>query len=110
MSTTYDYLPVTHDEIPVEKVFVLDGKSYAIEFNYNDRYDFYTMMVSDESSGDLLFTTKLTYLCNALDAVVEGLSLSHEIIPALTRDLDAGESSDTELCSDTFDEVLICLI
>ena len=110
MSTDYEFLPVTHDEIPVEKTFVLEGKSYAIEFNYNDLYDFYTMKVSDESSGDLLFSTKLTYLCDALDAVVKGITLTRSVIPALTRDLDSDYPSDAQVNAATFDEVYICLI
>ena len=110
MSSSFDYLPVTHDEIPVEKVFVLDGKSYALEFNYNDVGDFYTLLVSDESTGTLLFTTRLSYFYEAIDAVVTGLSMTRNIFPARPVDLDADYPSDTQVNADTFEEVRLCLI
>ena len=110
MSTSFEYLPVTHDEIPVEKVFILDGKSYALEFNYNDVGDFYTLMVSDESTGTLLFATRFSYLSEAIDAVVTGLSMTRNIIPSLPVDIDADSPSDTQVTIDTFDEVRLCLM
>ncbi len=110
MSAEYEYLPVTHDELPVEKIFNIDGESYAFEFNYNDEFDFYTMIISAPSTGDVLFTTKLTYLNNALDAVAEGIKIIRKIIPAIPSDITAESPSDKQVNKDTFDEVRICLI
>lgn len=105
----HDFLPITHDEIPVEKVFTLDGKNYAVEFNYNDIGDFYTISIRDESTGDLLFTTKLTYLSKAIDAVIDGITMTHNIVPALPLDLDSNTNSDIEVTQENFDEVYLCL-
>ena len=109
MSTEYEYIPITHDELPCEKIFTLDGTDYALEFRFNDVADFYTLSVSDED-GDLLFTTKLTYLTEAIDAVIEGIDMTRNIVPAQFADIDADEPTDTQVTKNTFDEVYLCLI
>jgi len=110
MISGIEYLPVSHNEIPVEKIFFLDGKSYALEFNYNDAYDFYTLMVTDETTGSLLFTTRLSYLSETIDAIVSGLSMTRNIIPVLPNDIDAESGSDIQVTKDTFDEVRLWLM
>ena len=110
MNTEYSYFPFTHDELPVEKIFNIDGENYAVSFEYNDVYDFYTMVISDASTGDVIFTTKLVYLCNALDAVVEGIKIARKIIPAIPSDMTAESPSDKHVNKNTFNEVRICLI
>ena len=74
-----EYFPFTHDEVPVEKIFDIDGKEFIIEFNYNDRYDFYTLTIKDLDES-IIISFKLTYLVNAINVNVDGKILK-KIIP-----------------------------
>src|SRR4030042_123300 len=73
-------IPITHDEIPIRKIFDISGKNYIFEFNYNERFDFYTILIMDDD-GNPLFSTKLCYDTNALHAVREGLDINFELRP-----------------------------
>ena len=75
-----EYLQFTADEIPVEKNFVIDGEEYKFLLQYNSYGDFYTMTIKD-LSDNVLITNKLTYLVPINDSVVDGLSITKQIIP-----------------------------
>lgn len=79
------YLPYSHEELPVSKTFDIFGRRYEITIYYNDRYDIYTIMIYKNNS--LLFSGKLTYIRNAIDAVVADIPDDAKIIPLLLEDI-----------------------
>ncbi len=103
------YLPVTHDELPVRKTFEIDGNVYDIEFHYNTKFDFYTMAIFD-TEDNLLFTTKLCYLTDALHAVVEELSGEHGIVPLIETDASREFPQVERMGVDNFDAIKVCLV
>lgn len=104
-----EYLPFTQDELPCRKYFEIDDAIYGIEISYNDVGDFYTMYIYD-ADDNLLFTTKLSYLTNAIDAVCGNLTISSEIVPL--NELDAAEEYPgiERIGIDNFDSVKVCLL
>jgi hypothetical protein len=90
MAIEFDYLPLTHSEVPVQKTFTI-GNTYVFEFYYNTSHDFYTMYIRDEDEN-LLYTTKVVYGNSLYHAVVDGLELSQDIIPFDIQDLISEKS------------------
>lgn len=109
MMTYYDYLPFTHDELPVQKTFCVDGTNYNIEVLYNDRFGFYTMIIKN-LEDNVLLSTKLNYLTNALDALVAGLDLKRKILPALPENIESGVPVYSTIDSTNFDKIKVCLV
>ena len=73
------FMPVTADEIPVSKTFVIDGQQYLWEFHYNSTHDFYTVIIKDDV-GDIIYVTKIVLDVNILHAKVD-LGIISEIVP-----------------------------
>lgn len=76
----FEYLPLTAAEVPIEKDFTIGDSTYAWLFRYNETFDFYTLEIRDEDDV-ILYTTKLTYASDIVNAVVEGLNISKVIVP-----------------------------
>jgi hypothetical protein len=106
---TLDYLTFTADEIPCKKVFDIDGEIYGIEIFYNDVFDFYTMYIYD-NDNNLLFSTKLNYLTDALNAVCDGLNINRRIVPLNEADVSKDYPEIEHVGSDNFDAMKVCLI
>jgi len=100
------YLPYTHSEIPVQKTFQIGGVYYNIAIQYNDRYDFYTILVCD-SNDTCIFSGKLSYLRNAIDAVVAGIHV--RIIPLIIEDGMRDISQVRRISAINFDAMRICV-
>ena len=97
------YFPVSADEVPVGKDYSL-GTVYNFQFQYNESRDFYTCEISD-LEGNLLYTTRLTYLSSMIHAVVDGLEFTKNLIPFDVRELNATELLHEFLTASNFDEV-----
>jgi hypothetical protein len=104
-----EYLPVTIDEMPVRKLFDIEGENYLFEFRYNDVYDFISMYIFD-SGGELLLSTKLCYLTNALHAVCPGLAIKARIVPL--NEIDAAKQFPEidRMGADNFPRIKVCLV
>jgi len=85
MAESFNYLPLTVGEVPVQKTFTV-GNTYTFNFYYNERNDFYTMYILDEDET-ILYTTKIVYGNSLYHAVVDGLELNQDIIPFDIQDL-----------------------
>lgn len=92
---TYEYLPVTFEELPVSKIFDV-GKDYIFEFVYNPRYDKIAMNVSD-TEGNLLYATRLTYGNKLIHAVVEGLTVDNDLVAMNLSDVVSDREIDSNL-------------
>lgn len=100
---TYEYLPVTFDELPVSKIFDV-GEDYMFEFVFNSRYNKIAMNISD-TEGNLLYATRITYGNNLIHAVVDGLTVDNDLIAMNLADLVSDreiDSSLTAVASGTF--------
>lgn len=80
------YLPVTVDEVPVQKDFII-GETYSFLFLYNDRKDFYTCTIAD-LDGNVLIITKILYATVLVDSVVDGLNLNRLILPLNPQEIE----------------------
>lgn len=80
------YLPLTVDEVPVEKDFLI-GETYSFRFLYNDRTDFYTCTILD-LDGNILFITKILYATPMIDSVVDGLNVNRKILPLNPQEIE----------------------
>ena len=74
MSVELEYLPITFDEMPVEKNFTIGLLTYTFLFQYNTTYDFFTMTIKDENEN-ILYITKLVYGSSLYHAVVDDLEI-----------------------------------
>lgn len=87
---TFEFLPVTADEVPIEKDFTIGDSTYSWLFKYNETFDFYSLEIIDEDDV-IVYTTKLTYGSDIVNAVVEGLRISRIVVPfnilELTQDI-----------------------
>lgn len=86
MSISIEYMPITFDEIPVQKNFTIGQNTYAFLFQYNKTYDFFTMTIKDEDDN-ILYVTKLVYGSSLYHAVVENLELSQLLYAFYIDDL-----------------------
>jgi len=64
-----DYMPFVAAEVPSSKQFVIDGQQYTYRIEYNETFDFYSMIVSD-AAGEVLYTTRIVYDLDLLHAIV----------------------------------------
>lgn len=99
------YLPYLHEELPISKTFDIFKARYEITVYYNDRYDIYTIIIYKNNS--LLFSGKLTYLRNAIDAVVENIPDDAKIIPLLLEDVLREAPRVKRITKDNFDKVML---
>jgi hypothetical protein len=99
------YLPYLHEELPISKKFDIFGARYDITIYYNDRFDIYTIMIYKNNS--LLFGGKLTYIRNALDAIVAEIPDDAKIIPLLLEDVLREAPRVKRITKDNFDKVML---
>lgn len=100
-----NYLPYLHDELPILKTFDIWGSRYDITIYYNDRYDIYTIMIYKNNS--LLFSGKLTYIRNAIDAVIADIPDDAKIIPLLLEDVLREVPRVKRVSKENFDRVML---
>jgi hypothetical protein len=97
------YLPLTLAEIPVAKDYDI-GNVYTFRFQRNVKRDFLTCEVLN-SSGAVIYATRLTYLASLIHAEVDGLEFTKNLIPFDINELSASELLHEYLTSENFDEV-----
>ena len=102
------YLPFSHEELPVQKTFEINGTNYEITLYYNDRFDIYTVTICD-SNDVCIFSGKLTYFRNTLDAVVPGINADTKIIPLIIEDVMREILQIERISSKNFDSMRICI-
>lgn len=81
-----EYLPISSSEIPIEKDFTI-GETYSFRFLYNERADFYTCTILD-SDANILFTTKICYARELIDAQIQDLRINRLIIPLNPQEIE----------------------
>ncbi len=96
------YLPLTDSEVPVGKDYDI-GNLYNFKFQKNVSRDFYTCEISD-TDGNVLYSTRLTYLSPMIHAVVDGLEFTKNLIPFDIDELNATELLHEFLTESNFDE------
>lgn len=103
------YIQLTHDELPVQKIYEIDGINYIFNFDYNSIGDFYTFTIVD-SEENPLYASKLAYLGNSLQEVVPGLSLKKKILTLNLSDALREIPAIERISIDNFDSMRICII
>lgn len=104
------FLPVAHDELPIRKTIEIDGVQYDVDFDYNQRGDFYTMALRDVTTGDVLYSGKLTYLSSFLNSPVDGVAITSKIIPLCIEDVLREIPAIERISKNNFDTMKVCLI
>lgn len=75
-------LPIKSEEIPVSKIFELNGETFEFIFRYNSKFDFITLEIRQE--GTFLFSSKLCYGNN----MIQGFGrIPFAIVPFIEDDL-----------------------
>lgn len=97
------YFPVSASEVPVAKDYDI-GSVYTFRFQYNTKGDFYTCEILN-STGEVIYSTRLTYLSPLIHAEVDGLTFTKNLMPFDIRELNASELIHEFLTSANFDEV-----
>lgn len=100
---TLDYITLTHSELPIIKNIELNGIYYGFEFKYNARSDFYTVVMRDIETDEILYTTKLVYDEPVIHVVSTNLPITDVLIPVNFEDLFSTALTTTELNSTTLD-------
>ena len=109
MPITLEYMPLTFDELPVEKTFTI-GNTYLFEFHYNERHDFFRVKIKDEEDNEL-YIAKLVYGGSVYHATVNGLELNQLIVPFDIQDLlVAGSIEFNQVNQDSLGNVRLYLI
>lgn len=104
-----EYLPITHEELPVQKVFTLGNRNYSIEFLYNDRFDFYTVVFRNEQD-EPVYSTRLNYLTDAIHAVVDDIDVSLQLLPMNIADMALEYPEIEQITADNFDDMRIAVL
>jgi hypothetical protein len=103
-----EYLKFETAEIPIAKTFEIEGKNYIAEIHYNKFGDFYTLYVKRDS-GEILYTTKLTYAWETLHAAIPNI-FSQSILPFDSIDLETEMLSHDRIGKANFDKVRLYLV
>lgn len=108
-SISMSYIQLTHAELPVQRVFEINGENYIFNFDYNSIGDFYTFMILDENENPL-YASKLSYLGNSLQSVVPGLSLKSKLVTLNLSDALRDIPVIERISVNNFDTMRICII
>ena len=103
------YIEIKHEELPVRRSYRIDNKNYNFHFDYNQRGDFYTMMILDDNENPI-YSSKLTYLENSIQDVVEGLDLKRAIIPINLSDVMQEVPTINRMGISNFNSMRLCII
>ena len=108
-SISLTYIQLKHEDLPVRRVYRIDGKNYTFEFNYNSVGDFYSLMILGDDENPI-YSSKLTYLENTLQEFVEGLDLKRKLIPLNLSDVMQDRANIDRISIDNFDSMRLCII
>ncbi|MCL2154190.1 MAG: hypothetical protein FWH53_00855 [Leptospirales bacterium] len=108
-SISLTYIQLKHDELPVQKIFRIDGKNYIFNFDYNAVGDFYTFTILDDDENPI-YASKLTYLRNSIQEVVTGLTFKKKIVPLNLSDVMKNIPTVDRISKTNFDNMRVCII
>ena len=108
-SVNLTYIQLKHEELPVQKIFRIDGKNYIFNFDYNAVGDFYTLTILDDNENPI-YASKLTYLRNSVQEVVQGLTLKRKIVPLNLSDVMKDIPTIDRISANNFDNMRVCII
>ena len=103
------YLPLSHDEMPLEVTLEIEGRNIILDFDYNKRGDFYTLTAIDEEDN-LLFTNKLTPMINTLETVTQGIDLATQLVPLSLPDISREFPEVNHVGRENLATVRLCLL
>ncbi len=109
MAIQLEYLPLTGAELPVSKIFTVGEESYTFIFRKNTRHDRIYCEIRD-SDDNILYTTRLIYAANILNAVVDGLTMDDPIRPFNLNEIMTKRIIDTEVTPDNLDRVKMYVV
>lgn len=109
MSIELEYLPLSSDELPVSKVFTIGEESFTFVFRENARHDRIYCEIRD-SDDNILYTTRLVYAADLLNAVVGGLTMDDPIRPFNLNEIMTKRIIDTEVTPLNLDRVKMYVI
>lgn len=104
------FIPLTHAEVPVNKVVTIDGKEYAIEVLYNSRKDFYTMTLMDSESSEIIYCGKLTYLSSYINGPAAGVDITSAVVPLNIEDVLRDTVKIGRISAENFDTMKVALL
>jgi hypothetical protein len=82
----FDYIPITSAECPVSKYLALNNVIYIFDFSYNAYSDTVSVVIKD-ADENILYSSRLTYGANIINAVVKDLDLFYIFVPVNLDDL-----------------------
>lgn len=100
----YNYIPISQEELPVEKEIDLGDNTYKMLFSYNDRGDFYTVEIRS-LEDELLLISKLVYGRDALKPLIDGLPDDIKVVPLNLFDIGTSEPvTETQVIKEYFSQ------
>ena len=108
-SISLTYIQLKHEELPVQRIYRIDGKNYIFHFDYNAVGDFYTLMILDDDENPI-YASKLAYLRNSIQEVVPGLTLKRKIVPLNLSDVQKDIPTIDRISISNFDNMRVCII
>ena len=67
-------------------------------------------MIIKNIDDSVLFSVKLNYLTDAIDALITGLDLKRKILPAIPDNIESGNPIYSTINSTNFDKIKVCLV
>ncbi|HRG49343.1 MAG TPA: hypothetical protein PLG41_24275 [Leptospiraceae bacterium] len=95
-------IPILFSEIPVRKTFTLKEKDYEFYFQYNERFNFVTVTISQDN--EILFTSKLVYGSNFLFG--SNTDIPYSLVPISDDDLSRSGYSNLKVNSETLGKTI----
>jgi hypothetical protein len=82
MADEISYIEIEKDNIPYNFDITLDEKTYTFDIKYNAQYDFFTVDLYLQSTGEaLIFGEKIVYGNSLFSTVIEEINSKYVIIP-----------------------------
>lgn len=85
--TLRNFIPIKASEVPVSFNFTIDGESLVWEFMFNERNDFYSVLIKDDNDV-VIYTSKVILDNDILHAGIV-LRIANQVVP---RDAQTGET------------------
>ncbi|GEM_PF-3145626 len=97
-----NYIDIKDSELPIITDITLSDVKYNFEFRYNTRGDFYTAIISDINTDEILYSGKFVYANSFITAISDNLPMTDLLIPFDFNDIFRSTVPISELNQDTF--------
>lgn len=97
-----DYIDLKSSEPPIITDITLNDVLYKLEFKYNERGDFYTGIIYDYYTDDVLYSGKFIYANSFIHVVSSVLPMTDKLVPFDFNDLFRSTVPTSELNKSTF--------